>query len=98
MQLREFAKALKIRGATQLKKAELVEMLLEFQRNNEAAAKESSEDRPSPAAYGESVPDTPAPEKKRRVGRPPKTASAEKPSKRCRGRRILEDLGPSSWR
>ena len=52
MQLREFAKALKIRGATQLKKAELVEMLLEFQRNNEAAAKESSEDRPSPAAYG----------------------------------------------
>ena len=55
MQLREFAKALKIRGATQLKKAELVEMLLEFQRNNEAAAKESSEDRPSPTAYGELI-------------------------------------------
>ena len=88
MQLREFAKALKIRGATQLKKAELVEMLLEFQRNNEAAAKESSEDRPSPAAYGESVTDTPAPEKKRRVGRPPKTASAEKTTttKRTPGR------------
>ncbi len=88
MQLREFAKALKIRGATQLKKAELVEMLLEFQRNNEAAAKESSEDRPSPAAYGESVTDIPAPEKKRRVGRLPKTASAEKTTitKRTPGR------------
>ena len=88
-ELREIARALKIPGASQLKKKEIIEILTRMHEEAEAqraamppeeAAKEAAEEAAQDQAPAEKdAGEEPAPEPKKRRGRPPKKKAAEAP-------------------